>query len=129
LGNQQIVITADGATSTCTFTFPLATLPSGGTAEPQCPSGLMVMIGPTTTCTTTSTDAARTQTCTPIAGHFVETITVTGKPAQVQVHQTVDGATVLDQTMSPSYHTTQPNGPGCDPTCHQAAATWTFSIP
>jgi hypothetical protein len=114
-GMHQIAITADGAMSTCTFKFPLATLSSGGTVEPECPSGLMVIIGPTTTCTTTSTDAARTQTCTPIAGHFVETITVSGKPAQVQVHQTVDGATVLDQTTSPSYQTSQPNGPGCDP--------------
>ena len=33
---------------------------------------------------------------------------------------------ILDQTVSPTYQTNQPNGPGCGPTCHQAGADWTI---
>jgi hypothetical protein len=54
---------------------------------------------------------------------------VTGKPAQVLVRLSVDGAVVLDRTETPGYLSNEPNGPGCDPTCQQASAQWMFSAP
>ena len=73
-----------------------------------------------------NTATAKGLVCTPIAGRFFEDITLTGKPAQVRVRISVDGAVVLDSMIAPTYTAAQPNGPGCDPTCHQAAAAWTF---
>jgi hypothetical protein len=44
----------------------------------------------------------------------------------VQVQQLVGGAVILDETVSPTYQTDEPNGPGCGPICHQAGAEWTI---
>lgn len=124
---HKIDVTADGTLFTCTFTFPLEILPSGGTAGPSCAVGLTVDIVPATSCTTSSTDAAETSQCTAIPGQFVEQITVTGIPVQVTVQQSVDGKAVLDETAIPSYQPIQPNGPGCEPICEQGTQSWTLS--
>ena len=107
IGMHQIDVTADGATLSCTFTFPLPKLPTGGDASPQCSPGLMVLV----------------QTA---PGGITETISVSGTPMQVRVRQLVDGAVVLDMAVTPVYGTEQPNGPGCDPICHGAGANWTL---
>jgi hypothetical protein len=127
-GMHLLTVTADALTTTCAFKYPPDVLPSGGTVEPSCPQGLAVTVGPKTVCTETSTTSTKTQTCTPVADQSVETITVAGMPARVHVVQTMAGASILDETASPTYTSSQPNGPGCDPTCHQATATWTFSM-
>ena len=126
-GIHKIDVTADGTLFTCTFTFPLEILPSGGTADPSCPVGLTVDVVPATSCTTNSTDAADTLQCTAIPGRFVELITVAGIPVHVRVQQSVDGNAVLDETALPSYQPIQPNGPGCEPICQQATQSWTLS--
>jgi hypothetical protein len=105
MGMHQIDVTADGATLSCTFTFPLPKLPTGGDASPQCSPGLMVMV----------------QTA---PGDTKEVIDLPGNPMQVRVRQLVDGAVVLDMAVTPVYGTDQPNGPGCDPICHEAGADW-----
>jgi hypothetical protein len=61
------------------------------------------------------------------AGRTKETISVSGTPMQVRVRQPVCGAVVLDMAVTPVYETDQPNGPGCDPICHEAGADWTLS--
>jgi len=128
-GTHLVEVTADGTTISCTFQVPLAQQPGGGSAAPQCPQGLGVFIGQASSCTETDSGTTKSQTCVPIAGHFFEDITVIGKPTQVHVRMTVDGAAVLDRTETPVYQLNQPNGPGCDPVCQQASAQWTFSAP
>jgi hypothetical protein len=128
-GTHVLDATADGVTISCTFQVPLAAQPGGGTVAPQCPSGLRVFIGQATTCTETTTGSSKTLSCVPIPGHFFEDITVVGKPAQLRVRLTVDGAVVLDRTEAPIYQSSQPNGPGCDPTCQQVSVQWMFSAP
>jgi hypothetical protein len=43
----------------------------------------------------------------------------------LHVQQLAGDVVVLDQTVSPTYQINQPNGPQCDPTCHQASFEWT----
>lgn len=42
-------------------------------------------------------------------------------PAKVSVRITRDGATIADATMTPTYKTSRPNGPTCEPECRQAS--------
>ena len=61
---------------------------------------------------------------------FTATVTVdsTMVPAgrHIEVQQALDGTVLLDETISPAYETSQPNGPGCGPICHYASAAWTI---
>jgi hypothetical protein len=57
---------------------------------------------------------------------FVEKLLVVGAPRLIEVQQTVAGTVIFDQTIAPTYQTNQPNGPGCEPICHQATAAWTI---
>ena len=125
-GMHKIDVTVDGVVISCAFAFPLATLPSGGTASPSCPTGLTVDVLPATICTSSDTDAAKTIQCAPVSGRFVEQIAVLGKPVQVGVQQSIDGTGILDQTVTPIYQSSQPNGAGCAPTCQLATETWTL---
>jgi len=88
-GAQKIDVTADGTLFSCTFAFPLQTLPSGGTANTGCPVGLTVDVIPATSCVTNNTDAAETSQCSAIPGRFFEQITITGIPVEVRVQQSV----------------------------------------
>jgi len=126
-GTHVLEVTADGITLTCTYKVPLEKLPSGQTALPQCPAGLSVSIGQDCVSETSQFDGGVSITCKPIPNGFFEVITLTGKPAQIHLRLTVEGVVALDKTEAPTYATLQPNGPGCDPICHQASVTWSFA--
>jgi hypothetical protein len=117
-GMQTLTVTADGATTMCSFTLPLA-----ANQSPQCPSPLLVLVIQDRTCVTTGDGSYMMQTCTPVPGKFSEQIMLMSKPATVHFTATVDGTTYLDETVTPTYVTTQPNGPGCDPICSQAGVS------
>ena len=123
-GTHTVNVVADGAATLCTFTFPPAA--SNGGLAAQCSTGLTVFVQPATVCTTTRSGTVTSQQCQPIDGKFTESIWVSGTPTVVQVQQLVGGTVILDQTISPTYQTNEPNGPGCGPTCHQAGAAWTI---
>jgi hypothetical protein len=118
-GTQTLTVTADGTTVTCSFSLPLAT---GAGSVPSCPSALQLQIRQASTCMTTDDGTAKTRSCTPVAGQFSEVLTLVGTPAMVHVTQTSADATLVDQTVTPTYTKTQPNGPGCDPICSQAGS-------
>jgi hypothetical protein len=128
-GAHAVEVMADGVRSSCTFQVPLDQVPGGGMATPSCPSDLWVLIVQEHDCTESTQGNAKVLTCTPIPGRYTEEITVMGRPESVRVRVTVDGAVVLDRTESPSYEESRPNGPGCDPLCHQASVKWTFGAP
>jgi hypothetical protein len=123
-GAQTLTVTASGATTTCSFTLPLAS-PSGGSVD--CPSGFQLFVLPAQSCTSTNDGGVATLSCTPIAGQFTEQLTILGTPTTVHVTQTSNGATLLDQTVAPPYKTSQPNGPGCDPICSQGSGTFVLA--
>jgi hypothetical protein len=128
VGMHEIDVTADGATVSCTFAFPLPKLPNGADSGPQCPSGLMVFVGPAVVCTQFQPrPGVAGERCDPIAGQTKETISILRTPTHLRVRQTVDGFVALDESVTPVYKSNQPNGPGCDPICHQAGAAWTLA--
>lgn len=47
--------------------------------------------------------------------------TINEAPETVHVVVTLDGATVYDETVTPEYTTSQPNGPDCPPVCQSAS--------
>jgi hypothetical protein len=120
-GPQTLSATVNGTTTTCSFTLPLAT--SGGAGPVACPGGLQLAIQATESCTSTNNGQGSTLRCTPIAGQFHELLTFMGAPGMVHVTQTSGGATLVDQTVTPSYKKTYPNGPDCDPGCSQASVS------
>lgn len=123
-GAHQVEVVADGVPVTCTFTFPLAVLPSGGTASPTCAPGLNVTVFPTTSCTEVRNGSSVSLRCDPIDGQWTEHIDVMGTPSEVQIRQTLDDQLLLDRTAMPVYQATRPNGPDCEPVCRQASETW-----
>ena len=123
-GTHTVVVTADGVIGSCTFPFPPADPTVGvGTGE-QCSSGLSLVVWLTTVCTTTQSGIVTSSQCEPIVGNFTETITINGTPTTLRIQQLVGGTVISDKTVSPSYVTNQPNGPCCEPTCHQAGVAW-----
>lgn len=110
----------------CTFPFPPTDSSLGDAVVEQCSSGLMLVVEPAMSCTTTEIQTVTSEQCQPIDGEFTETVTVSGAPSTVQVQQLVGGTVIFDQTVSPTYQINEPNGPSGGPICHQAAATWTI---
>lgn len=125
-GTHKIDVVADGVSRTCSFTFPLPTVAGGGTSQPSCPSGMTVWVLPATHCAETNSGGTVAEMCTDIPGQFVEWITLTGTPVEVQAQQSVDGAPILDTAADPTYEEVTPNGADCGPTCHQALVDWTL---
>jgi hypothetical protein len=71
----------------------------------------------------TSSNGDRSQVCTP-TGRFEQMVSVNATPTEVVV-MLREGDTVTDErSFEPRYETTQPNGPDCGPTCHQASDQW-----
>jgi hypothetical protein len=123
-GMQTVTVVADGVMTSCSFTLPLAA--GSGTS---CPSPLQIAVQPKMMCMSTGTPQYPAETCTPVPGKGSELVTLTGKPAMVHLTQTSGGTTYLDMMLTPTYSTSQPNGPDCPPTCSQASATLTLAAP
>ena len=104
-GTHVLTVTFDGAATFCPFNLP----PSTDPVNDPCSAAFSLTVPDA------STD-----------GKFTEKIVLHGAPTSIEVRQTLDGTVVLDQTISPTYETNQPNGPGCGPICHQASAAWTI---
>jgi hypothetical protein len=128
-GLHHVQVTADGTTSVCMFAFTREALSKDGRVAVQCAGGLMVDVRPATVCTPFETGGAKGLKCDPVPGQIEEIITVPGTPSSVQVVQSVDGVVILEQGVTPTYASQQPNGPGCDPICHSAGASWTIPSP
>ena len=95
----------------------------------NCPAGLRVQVTQKQSCVTSGSGQYQTVTCTPIPGKLDEVVVVPGKPVMVHAKQAVDGATFLDETVTPAYQTVRPNGPTCEPVCSQAKVDWVLAAP
>ena len=117
-------MTADGVLLSCTFPLPPETVTGGATVSPTCSTGLQVFARPLSDCTTTTTSSS----CTPIDGALQEDITLSGTPTTVRFRQTVDGVVVFNHTETPTYQSSQPNGPGAIHFSPARSSTeWTFT--
>jgi hypothetical protein len=126
VGMHRLEVLQDGVTQMCTFTFA-ESAPGIGGATAVCPSSaLSVMVANAETCVETHTGSSVSYRCDPIAGQFIETITLMGTPAQVHVWQYVDDVAIVDAAAAPSYADHFPNGPECGGACRQASASWTM---
>ena len=128
-GNHRVEILADGVTTTCTFTFPLPTTAGGVTQSPQCPLGITVNVGTAEICKEIHTTTSSSLQCEPVPGQFVETIVISGAPAQVHAWQYVDDVPILDAAAAPTYREVFPNGTDCPPACRLAEWSWTLDDP
>jgi hypothetical protein len=93
-GAYTVAVSTDAGSGSCTFVLPLS---SG--EEPSCDQGDL--------------DFFMEQ-----RGDRVVSIEFQGDtPEELDIVVDLDGATIYDQTLAPSYQVEQPNGPDCPPTC------------
>jgi hypothetical protein len=105
-GRYQVDVTSDGVSGSCEVTLPLA----------PCET-------PSSTCTGQRSWSLGESGCAlPTSQHSLSGISFSGTtPAKVDVTVSRDGRQLASQSFTPSYTTSQPNGPDCEPTCRTAA--------
>jgi hypothetical protein len=106
-GQYVFSIETDGAMQSCSGNLPLLPCENGSSLTCQGPA--LASIG--------ESGCALAPSAHGFAG-----ISFQGMPKNVVVRIERDGAVIADRTLSPTYVTTQPNGPDCGPTCHSASA-------
>lgn len=110
-GSYSFHIEADGAVTECTGSLPLK--PCDGSPSLSCTGAKGFFIG--------ESGCAMA----PDQQGFSE-IQFESAPKQVTVTISRDGSELIKQSFEPTYRETQPNGPGCEPICHQATADLTI---
>jgi hypothetical protein len=63
----------------------------------------------------------------PANAQGIAQIMVPGYPLQLSVRVSLNGAELANASFTPSYVSSQPNGPGCEPVCCGASANFTVS--
>jgi hypothetical protein len=106
-GTYSIAVIADGTSGTCDVTLPFASCTSTST-----------------TCQGTRDWYASQSGCALPAGqHAINGIVFSeARPITVDIVVSRDGRQLAAETFTPTYETSQPNGPGCSPTCIGAPA-------
>ena len=110
-GAYRFVIEADGVTTTCTGTLPL-----GGCATRAI------------TCDREGVSITESGCALPPSAHGFGDLTLPGTPESIRIQVQRDGETVGDQTFTPAYQTSQPNGPSCPPVCTNASVELALSL-
>lgn len=124
-GEYALSVTVDGTERRCAFNVP-ADLPEPRSARSLCEPALPLYIQPETTCTEHRDRDSVSQSCTPIPQRYWASLTLYGTPSAVSVVLERDGTPVLDEALTLRYQAARPNGPGCEPLCHQASANLEF---
>jgi len=103
-GQYTFELTAGGQRQQCTGTLPLAACGQ-----------------PSVTCTGDAIASIGESGCAlSAAQHAFGPLAIEQQPCEVQVTIRRDGRLVGEQSLTPNYRWTQPNGAGCDPQCLQA---------
>jgi hypothetical protein len=89
-----------------------------------CDTGVAIGSYERHSCTSSSNGGIETLGCEG-NGYFTERIIIVGAPKSVGIKLMTGTTVAAEKTFEPSYVTNQPNGPGCDPICHQASDAWT----
>lgn len=106
-GTYVFSIDADGVEQTCKGMLPLPPCASGGAL----------------TCTGNVATIGESGCALPASQHGFADIQLRSGPSKVTLRIERDGVVLADETLVPTYRTSQPNGPNCDPICRQASAT------
>jgi hypothetical protein len=106
-GHYIFSIEADGAMQTCTGDLPLPPCQNGSALS--CQGASLASIGESGCALAPS-------------AHGFANIGFQSMPMHVVVRIERDGMAIADRDLSPTYVTSQPNGPDCEPICHNASA-------
>jgi len=121
-GSYRLELTFDAVSHVCEVRLPRDLPASVGSTSPlACSSGLQVAFRPEVTCTEQRTRDAVSQSCTPIAGHWLLGGSVAGTPSSLHARLERDGLQLLDQTQTLRYEESRPNGADCEPVCRQSS--------
>lgn len=107
-GAYVVTVVADGATTTCAATFPLT-----ASSTPAC-SGPGVQVG-------------LSGSLLPAAQQSIASVTLMTTPKAVSIDVARDGASIGGRSYTPTYKTSRPNGPDCEPVCTNASDTLAVS--
>lgn len=103
-GAYVVTVVADGVTTTCSATFPLT-----ASSRAEC-SGQGVQVG-------------LSGSMLPATAQSISHVALTSAPKSVAVAITRDGVSIASRVYTPTYKTSRPNGPDCEPTCTSATDT------
>ena len=102
-GVWSVQLETAGATRSCSVSLPFASV----NVAPVC-------VGSMTLGTSGS--------ALPADQHKLTGVQLPDTPTQITLTVQHDGATVATKNLQPTYVTSQPNGPECEPTCNQGTA-------
>jgi hypothetical protein len=123
-GTYSLAVTMDGTSAQCTVQMPDPP-PTGG-VQGNCGSSTNLTLALTTVDSVPpvvcSGGACEGMSATPIPGHFQMTVGIQGLPTEVGLALSLDGTTLMSESIAPKSTTTEPNGEGCG-TCTNASAT------
>lgn len=110
-GVYRFVVEADGITTTCTGALPLA----------DCSTRAI-------TCDREGVSITESGCALPPSEHGFGDLQLPGTPESISVTVQLGDRTVGQQTFRPTYQTSQPNGPGCEPICTNGSVTLALSF-
>ncbi|WP_437534449.1 hypothetical protein WME79_09845 [Sorangium sp. So ce726] len=123
-GEYTLELTVDGNAVSCAYSWTNTPDVGGSGVFVQCSPTVRVSINAVTICTETRHGDAVSQSCIPAPGQFTQLLAIDGTPARVDVVVRRDGALLGEQSFTPAYRTSYPNGEDCGPACRQDAQDW-----
>lgn len=125
-GSYALDIVAGEQTHACSFVVPDDLPVRGNLHEVQCMPRLNVYLQPESICSEQRSGDAISESCRPVPGRFMLQAQIEGTPRTLDLRLSRDGTALLEQQLTPSYETTRPNGPDCEPACEQARVQLAF---
>jgi len=125
-GSYALTFDVDGKLHTCEMILPRDRPATGSLTELSCDPALgwrKPTLEEVTTCQQQTNPGSVSQSCEPIPGHLSLHVFVPDAPQRVKVGVSRDGVTLLEQTVTPNYVESRPNGEDCEPLCRSATAT------
>jgi hypothetical protein len=106
-GRYEFELVLDGRSATCTGALPL----------PTCD------LGPALSCVGAAVRIGESGCAMPPNTHGFSDVTLSDRPARVSIVIRHEGRELVRELLSPVYRRSQPNGPGCPPSCDSAHAS------
>jgi hypothetical protein len=122
-GTYSLAVTMDGTSAQCSVQMPDPTPTDNVNGNCGSSTGVSLALTTMYSCPPPVCKGGACEVnCTLIAGHFRMTLVMQGMPTEVGVNLSLDGNTVVSETIAPKASTDEPNGVGCG-TCTNASAT------
>jgi hypothetical protein len=122
-GTYELALVIDGNPASCALQLPAAPSPTSILAA-SCTSQISLDLQAETQCHALPSDGSAVgEGCTPVPGHFFQTLSLPGTPARVELTLSRDSQVLLETTVNLAYQDFYPNGPECGGSCQEASAT------